>query len=189
VHREHVTAPRIYSCAEWSARPPSDALVTLNHPTNRILCTTSRARTARITRCSTRFRPERPGRPHGQQRVGGHRSALHHQPWRVQARRAPRQPQHLALQHPDDQGCAPGRTRTPSASRTKAFTPASNRRRRNGTRWSSSAATSASGTGFRSRRSRDTATTTTLYARATGSTRSCHSRAKRWRPRLPGRAR
>ena len=32
-----VAAPRIYSCAEWSARPPWDALVTLNHPANRIL--------------------------------------------------------------------------------------------------------------------------------------------------------
>ncbi len=31
------TAPRIYSCAEWSARPPADPLVTLNHPANRIL--------------------------------------------------------------------------------------------------------------------------------------------------------
>src|ERR1700716_1711143 len=31
------TVPRIYSCAEWSARPPSDSLVTLNYPANRIL--------------------------------------------------------------------------------------------------------------------------------------------------------
>ncbi|WP_279582179.1 peptidoglycan recognition protein family protein [Fodinicola feengrottensis] len=30
-------APRIYSCAEWGARPPADPLVTLNHPANRIL--------------------------------------------------------------------------------------------------------------------------------------------------------
>ena len=31
------TAPRIYSCAEWGARPPADELVTLTHPANRIL--------------------------------------------------------------------------------------------------------------------------------------------------------
>jgi hypothetical protein len=33
----NAVALRIYSCAEWSASPPSDALVTLNHPANRIL--------------------------------------------------------------------------------------------------------------------------------------------------------
>ncbi|MDT7727752.1 MAG: hypothetical protein QOI21_4328 [Actinomycetota bacterium] len=32
-----VTVPRIYSCDEWGARPPSDTLVTLDHPANRIL--------------------------------------------------------------------------------------------------------------------------------------------------------
>jgi hypothetical protein len=31
------TAPRIYSCDEWGARPPSDSLVTLDHPANRVL--------------------------------------------------------------------------------------------------------------------------------------------------------
>ncbi len=31
------TAPRIYSCAEWGARAPSDQLVTVAHPANRIL--------------------------------------------------------------------------------------------------------------------------------------------------------
>ncbi|MGW3959807.1 peptidoglycan recognition protein family protein [Amycolatopsis sp. NPDC005003] len=31
------TEPRIYSCAEWGARPPADALTTLDHPANRIL--------------------------------------------------------------------------------------------------------------------------------------------------------
>ncbi|MFE0027398.1 peptidoglycan recognition family protein [Amycolatopsis sp. NPDC059021] len=30
-------APRVYSCAEWGARPPSDPLVTLTHRANRIL--------------------------------------------------------------------------------------------------------------------------------------------------------
>ncbi|MFJ9778073.1 peptidoglycan recognition family protein [Amycolatopsis sp. NPDC101161] len=29
--------PRIYSCAEWGARPPADALTTLDHPANRVL--------------------------------------------------------------------------------------------------------------------------------------------------------
>ncbi|WUL67497.1 peptidoglycan recognition protein family protein [Amycolatopsis sp. NBC_00345] len=29
--------PRIYSCAEWGARPPADPLTTLDHPANRIL--------------------------------------------------------------------------------------------------------------------------------------------------------
>jgi hypothetical protein len=32
-----VTVPRIYSCAEWNARPPADPLVTLNNKANRIL--------------------------------------------------------------------------------------------------------------------------------------------------------
>ncbi|MEV7094667.1 peptidoglycan recognition family protein [Amycolatopsis sp. NPDC051045] len=31
------TEPRIYSCAEWGARPAADALTTLDHPANRIL--------------------------------------------------------------------------------------------------------------------------------------------------------
>jgi hypothetical protein len=31
------TEPRIYSCAEWGARPPADVLTTLDHPANRIL--------------------------------------------------------------------------------------------------------------------------------------------------------
>ncbi|WP_103351487.1 peptidoglycan recognition family protein [Amycolatopsis sp. CA-128772] len=30
-------APRIYSCAEWGARPPADALTTLGHPADRVL--------------------------------------------------------------------------------------------------------------------------------------------------------
>jgi hypothetical protein len=32
-----VAVPRIYTCAEWAARPPSDTLATLDHPANRIL--------------------------------------------------------------------------------------------------------------------------------------------------------
>jgi hypothetical protein len=32
-----VAVPRIYSCDEWAARPPSDTLAVLDHPANRIL--------------------------------------------------------------------------------------------------------------------------------------------------------
>ncbi|SDZ09746.1 N-acetylmuramoyl-L-alanine amidase [Amycolatopsis xylanica] len=31
------SAPKIYSCADWKARPPSEPLTTLDHPANRIL--------------------------------------------------------------------------------------------------------------------------------------------------------
>jgi len=31
------SAPRIYSCTEWGARPPADPLTTLQHPANRVL--------------------------------------------------------------------------------------------------------------------------------------------------------
>ncbi|WP_406628943.1 peptidoglycan recognition family protein [Amycolatopsis sp. WGS_07] len=30
-------APRVYSCAEWGARPPADQLTTLDHPATRVL--------------------------------------------------------------------------------------------------------------------------------------------------------
>jgi hypothetical protein len=35
--RAAAAEPRIYSCAEWGARPPADDLVTLDHPADRIL--------------------------------------------------------------------------------------------------------------------------------------------------------